>query len=134
MKTIFVYGTLRFGGLLKDEKAQYKSKGFIKGLLYVGNDGSPRTIQGDGKVVGEIYAVKEEVFRKLNEFEKDYGYIARQVIVYPSERKVWVWFDARHIPAIYRLLLQDGDYLAYYRLPDKKKRQMWKKRGIRKGG
>lgn len=120
MKTIFVYGTLRkdISGRMKEYKAQYTGKGFIKGLFYIVGSfaGLPCVVPGDGVVKGEIYEVKEKVFGELDKFEKDWGYISRKVTVYPSKRKAWVWFYVRQpILKSHHLFLSDGDYVAYYK-------------------
>lgn len=74
LKRIFVYGSLRKGhynydAYLKD-KSEFVSYGYVKGDLYtIEGVIYPALIEGEGRVIGEIYEVSEEVANAIDELE-----------------------------------------------------------------
>lgn len=74
MKQIFVYGSLRKGMYNYERylkgKSRFIAKGYVKGTLYTLKDVSyPALIDGNDKVVGEIYEVTEDVLAEIDALE-----------------------------------------------------------------
>lgn len=74
MVRVFVYGSLREGHYNYDkylkDKSKFISYGYVKGDLYtIEGVIYPALIEGEGKVIGEIYEVSEEVSKAIDELE-----------------------------------------------------------------
>jgi gamma-glutamylcyclotransferase (GGCT)/AIG2-like uncharacterized protein YtfP len=83
---LFVYGTLKRGGMLHDYylgKSEFVKKDFVRGELYA-LYGLPFLVVGKNrtsKVPGEVYNVSDEVFDEIKKMEEDAGYKTVEVSI-----------------------------------------------------
>jgi len=72
---LFVYGTLKRGGMYHDYlgRAKYLGQGTVKGRLFVRT--IPYLFEGDNLIKGEIYEVNDAEFNRTQGMEESAGYI-----------------------------------------------------------
>ncbi|MBD0373189.1 MAG: gamma-glutamylcyclotransferase [Pyrinomonadaceae bacterium] len=118
---VFVYGTLRQGGLrampnlFPDSK--FVGRASLRGSLYdLGPYPALLLEESDSSVTGEVYEIDDEILNKLDEIEATAQYWRKQVEVSFDNRSMICWVyapDARSYPQ--RRLITSGDWIEYAR-------------------
>jgi gamma-glutamylcyclotransferase (GGCT)/AIG2-like uncharacterized protein YtfP len=114
MIRIFVYGTLRKGEcrhyLLED--SQFIGYARAKGYLLYNIGAYPGMVEGDGKVVGEVYEIPETLFEKLDWVEGVPDLFRRELIEVTLENgqtiSAYAYIYNRKIDN--KLLIPSGDW------------------------
>jgi gamma-glutamylcyclotransferase (GGCT)/AIG2-like uncharacterized protein YtfP len=116
---VFVYGTLRRGGirampsLFPDSTFVDKAK--VRGRLYDFGEYPGLLLDESGSpVAGEVYEVDDEILNRLDEIETESYYLRKQLEITfgESRRACWVYvFD----PEFYsqHTLIESGDWIEY---------------------
>lgn len=87
---VFTYGTLLKGErnhhLINDE--DFVSEGYVLGFKMFNLGTYPGITAGDGKVLGELYLVDDNLLAQMDELEEEGSlYIRKKVIVYTSSKE-----------------------------------------------
>ncbi|MFL6284189.1 MAG: gamma-glutamylcyclotransferase [Pyrinomonadaceae bacterium] len=116
---VFVYGTLRQGGMrampciFPDSK--FIGKANVGGSLYdFGTYPGLLLDETHSPVVGEVYEVGEEILNRLDDIESSSYYSRKQVEVSLGERSAVCWVyepDSELYPR--RTLITSGDWIEY---------------------
>jgi gamma-glutamylcyclotransferase (GGCT)/AIG2-like uncharacterized protein YtfP len=118
---VFVYGTLRRGGLraMPDifPDSEFVGHANVAGSLYdLGAYPGLILDESDSSVAGEVYEVDDEILKKLDEIEAPARYWRKQVEVSLGNRRETCWVyepDTEFYPR--RLLIASGDWIEYAR-------------------
>lgn len=118
---LLVYGTLRYGMPNDVYMAGLKEHGraTVKGTLYVRGFLPMLSKEGDDTVVGEIYEIPEDRWRRLDALEGHPNWYKREVVDALCEDgrtvKVWVYFMLPDMLEMEprKVRLEDGDYSTY---------------------
>ena len=68
---LFVYGQFRDTAKNLLKKPVFFGRATIKGKIYRVNEFYPGFVDGDSKVLGDIYLIEPSIFTELDEFEGD---------------------------------------------------------------
>jgi len=91
---VFVYGTLKRGGVLHHH---------MKGAKFVGEDvvencdlfmlkWYPAVVHGTGKVMGEVYEINTSLLNIMDEVEGEGSLYKREQVTTLQNRQVWIYF------------------------------------------
>jgi len=86
---LFVYGQFRDTAKSLLSNPIHCGRSSIDGKIYKVNDFYPGFVDGDGKIIGDVYIVEPETFKTLDEFEGD-EYIRAKVTT-DSGLECWVY-------------------------------------------
>lgn len=86
---LFVYGQFRDAAKNLLEEPIFCGKATIDGKIYKVNDFYPGFVDGNGKVIGDVYLIDTKIFPILDEFEGD-EYI-RVKIRTSTDLECWVY-------------------------------------------
>ncbi len=116
---VFVYGTLRRGGIrempLLFPDSRFISIAKVPGQLYdFGEYPGLSPDETNSRVVGEVYEIDDEILTRLDAIEVESHYLRRQVYVILAERKTACWvyvFDPEFYSPV--ALIESGDWIEY---------------------
>lgn len=89
MEYLFVYGQFRDTAKKLLQNPIFCGKATIDGIIYKVNESYPGFVDGNGKVLGDVYLIQPELFPELDEFEGD-EYI-RTKIHTSTDLECWVY-------------------------------------------
>jgi gamma-glutamylcyclotransferase (GGCT)/AIG2-like uncharacterized protein YtfP len=117
---VFVYGTLRIGGSnhWRMDGAEFIATGHVMGEMYRIGWYPGVTLGGNGRVLGEIFAVGQEHLAALDAFEgvsaaevagSEYRRVKTAVLTENGNVEAWIWEWIG--PINVRMRLESGDWL-----------------------
>lgn len=97
-KTIAVWGTLRkdrgnHRWALADDKSNFVGIDYLEGIM---NNGLSLYNSDDESLEVEVYEVDEKNFKIIDEFERGFSYIPKEVILKSGIQAI-VWFDISYL-------------------------------------
>jgi gamma-glutamylcyclotransferase (GGCT)/AIG2-like uncharacterized protein YtfP len=118
---IFVYGTLRQGGLRAMPTifpgAKFLGQANVSGSLYdLGAYPGLLLDDSTSSVIGEVYEIDDEALKQLDEIEASSSYWRKQVEVSLDNHSMRCWVygpDSRSYPR--QILITSGDWIEYAR-------------------
>jgi gamma-glutamylcyclotransferase (GGCT)/AIG2-like uncharacterized protein YtfP len=118
---VFVYGTLRSGGVgamsNRFPVAKFIADAEVSGSLYdLGAYPGLLLNESNSVVVGEVYEVNDEILNRLDDFEASSHYLRKQVEVSVGTHREVCW-TYEPDPEFYslRTLITSGDWIEYAR-------------------
>jgi gamma-glutamylcyclotransferase (GGCT)/AIG2-like uncharacterized protein YtfP len=116
---VFVYGTLRRGGLramsVRFPEAKFIADAKVSGSLYdLGPHPGVLLNESNSAVTGEVYEVDDELLSKLDDMEASSNYLRKQVetSVGSQRRMCWIYEpNSEFYPS--RTLITSGDWIEY---------------------
>jgi gamma-glutamylcyclotransferase (GGCT)/AIG2-like uncharacterized protein YtfP len=116
---VFVYGTLRQGGMRAlpclFPGAKFVGQANISGSLYdLGEFPGLFLAEANSLAVGEVYEIDDEILRKLDEIEATSYYGRKQIEVALDNQHMSCWVyepDSSFYPQ--RILITSGDWIEY---------------------
>lgn len=118
---IFVYGTLRQGGLRAMPQlfptAKFVGRASVSGSLYDLGDYPGLLLDESGSaVVGEVYEIDDEILRQLDEIEasSDYGRKQVEVSLGHDRTSCWIYAPDANFSSE-RPLIASGDWIEHAR-------------------
>src|SRR4051812_34926181 len=116
---VFVYGTLRQGGLraMPDifPDSKFIGQANVSGRLYdLGPYPGLLLDKPNSSVIGEVYEIDDDILKKLDDFEASSNYWRKQMEVSLDNQKMICWAyepDSQLYPR--RILITSGDWIEY---------------------
>ncbi|MEP6570277.1 MAG: gamma-glutamylcyclotransferase [Acidobacteriota bacterium] len=118
---IFVYGTLRRGGVraMPDlfPNSRFVNEAQIGGSLYdLGAFPGLLLNESNSLVIGEVYEIDDEILYKLDEIEASTHYWRKQVEIPVGNSKETCWvYESDRQRYSYDVLIPSGDWIEYAR-------------------
>ncbi len=118
---VFVYGTLRRGGIRAMPQifpgSKFVGTANVGGRLYDFGEYPGLMLDASSSMVtGEVYEIDDETLNSLDEIEAPARYLRKQVEIDVDDRKVTSWIYEPD-PAFYSLstVIESGDWIEYAR-------------------
>lgn len=120
---VFVYGTLMRGfkshdSLSVSERAEFAGEGHCVGTLYDLGEYPGMTLEGDGRVRGELYRVDDDVLNDIDRFERYYpesydDSVFVRHLEQVVDRDLDAWVYVYNLPIEDATVVESGDWREY---------------------